>query len=146
METAPPTIKSVSASQASAGAQKASEHYNQMIAYRKGTNFGEPAPPPPKPQAAKSLAHGATKLAQDQSEWNEICNMFGWKGTGGKSRTRRGRKGKDKGRKTIRKRRKSIRGVVGGTASQMRGKIGKRAKRQTQGGRGAKHYRGGKKN
>lgn len=123
MATAPPTIKSVSASQASAGAQKASEHYNQMIAYRKGTSFGEPAPPPPMFQAAKSLAHGATKLRQDQSEWNDICNLFGWKGTGGKSRkTRRGRKG----RKTIRKSGKSNRR---GTAPTRGKKTGKRRTR-----------------
>jgi hypothetical protein len=104
MATVSPTITSVSASQASAGAQKAAQIYNQEMANRDGTSFGQPAPPPPKPRAAKSLAHGATKLSQDQAEWNEICNLFGWKGTGGKSRkSRRGRNRRGR-KKTIRKR------------------------------------------
>lgn len=129
--TAPPTIKSVSASQASAGAQKASEHYNQMIAYRKGTSFGLPAPPPPKSQAGYSLAYGATKLAQYQVEWNEICNLFGWKGTGGKARkTQRSRKNK-----------KSTRRVRGGTARPKRKTIHKSKKSTRRGKKSAKRRR-----
>jgi len=98
MTTAKPTIPTVSSPEA----QKAAENYNQIISYRKGTSYGEPAPPPPKPTAAKSLVHGATKLAKGQTEWNTMCNLVGWKGTGGK--TVKSKKPTRRARKTLRKR------------------------------------------
>lgn len=103
MATAKPTVPTVSSPEA----QKAAENYNQIISYRKGTSYGQPAPPPPKPTAAKSLAHGAAKLAQGQSGWNTMCNLVGWKGTGGK--TAKSKKPTRKVRKTLRKRKRKYR-------------------------------------
>jgi hypothetical protein len=92
------TVETVAASQPQAKA--GADTLNQINANSQYTSFGRTPGPAPKPVAAKSLAHGATELASLQVEWNTLCNLFGWKGTGGtrrrqrksKSRTRRGRK------------------------------------------------------
>lgn len=124
MATAKPTIPTVSSPEA----QKAAENYNQIISYRDGTSFGQPAPPPPKPTAAKSLVHGATKLAQDQTGWNTMCNLVGWKGTGGK--TVKSKKPTRKVRKTLRKRKRkySKRGTKKTTGKTRRGAAAPRRK------------------
>ncbi len=87
------TVHKVSSSQAAAGADKAATTLNQINANSQYTSFGRKPGPAPKPVAAKSLTKGATELADLQSEWNSLCELFGWKGTGGKRRrTRRKRK------------------------------------------------------
>jgi hypothetical protein len=83
------TVSHVTASQKAAGGEKAASTLNQINANSQYTNFGRKPIAAPKPVAAKSLATKATELASLQTEWNELCNLFGWKGTGGKRARRR---------------------------------------------------------
>lgn len=101
------TVHKVSSSQAAAGADKAATTLNQINANSQYTSFGRKPGPAPKPVAAKSLTQGATELASLQSEWNALCELFGWRGTGGKRRrTRRKRKRST----TTKRRRRTTRG------------------------------------
>jgi hypothetical protein len=82
------TVTHVTASQASSGADTAAKLLNQVNSNSQYTSFGRKPVAAPKSVAVISPAQGATELMKLQGEWNELCNMFGWKGKGGKSRTR----------------------------------------------------------
>ena len=90
------TVTHVTASQASSGAGKAAQLLNQVNANSQYTNFGRKPIAAPKPVAVQSPAHGAAELMKLQSEWNELCNLFGWKGRGGKSQARKSRKARSR--------------------------------------------------
>jgi hypothetical protein len=83
------TVSHVSSSQAAAGAHKAGSILNQINANSQYTSFGRKPGPAPKPVAPKSLSKGATDLVNLQTEWNALCELFGWRGTGGRRRSRR---------------------------------------------------------
>ncbi len=85
------TVTHVTSSQASSGAGKAAKLLNQVNANSQYTSFGRKPVAAPKPVAVKSPAHGAAELMKLQGEWNDLCNLFGWKGRGGKSRARKSR-------------------------------------------------------
>lgn len=93
------TVTHVTASQASSGADKAAKLLNQVNANSQYTSFGRKPVDAPKSVAVISPEHGATEIMKLQSEWNELCNMFGWKGKGGKSRTRTRAKGRSHARR-----------------------------------------------
>ena len=97
------TVSHVTAAQGSAGGVKAAGVLNQVNSNSQYTNFGRKPVPAPKPVAGKSVAKGSTELASLQSEWNELCNLFGWKGTGGRRTKTRAR---TRGRTRTQERRK----------------------------------------
>lgn len=114
------TVTHVTASQAASGAGKAAKLLNQVNADGEYTSFGRKPVAAPKPVAVQSPAHGAAELIKLQGEWNNLCNLFGWKGRGGKSRARKTRfrsrtpgRGRARGRTRTRRGKKNSKRRVG---------------------------------